>query len=158
MHIAIVEYRRHHGCSSLSDFADGLSVNQVIKCKQLHQSEDLLIEIIENMLSSGAVLSEGKRTFIVTQLYLNQIIVIRLCIKYIQYNRKRDPSNICYILPDHRIIMNNYLYLKKERGFLILYYKSLSVFCKETFEANIYLNSKSKKTLRVTISNALLCI
>lgn len=75
MHIAVVEYRRHHGCSSLSDFADGLSVNQVIKCKQLQQSEDLLIEIIENMLSSGAVLSEGKRTFIVTQLYLNRILL-----------------------------------------------------------------------------------
>ncbi|XP_065937230.1 TPR and ankyrin repeat-containing protein 1 isoform X2 [Magallana gigas] len=58
MHIAVVEYRRHHECSSLSDFADGLSVNQVIKCKQFQQSEDLLIEIIENMLSSGAVLSE----------------------------------------------------------------------------------------------------
>lgn len=83
MHIAVVEYRRHHGCSSLSDFANGLSVNQVIKCKQLQQNEDLLIEISENMLSSGAVLSEGKRTFIVTQFYLNQIIVIPLCIAYI---------------------------------------------------------------------------
>lgn len=83
MHIAVVEYRRHHGCSSLSDFANGLSVSQVIKCKQLQQNEDLLIEISENMLSSGAVLSEGKRTFIVTQLYLNQIIVIPLCIAYI---------------------------------------------------------------------------
>lgn len=83
MHIAVVEYRRHHGCSSLSDFANGLSVNQVIKCKQLQQNEDLLIEISENMLSSGAVFSEGKRTFIVTQLYLNQIIVIPLCIAYI---------------------------------------------------------------------------
>lgn len=70
MHIAVVEYRRHHGCSSLSDFADGLSVNQVIKCKQLQQNEDLLIEIIQNMLTSGAVLSDGKRTFIVTQLSL----------------------------------------------------------------------------------------
>lgn len=78
MHIAVVEYRRHHGRSSLSDFADGLSVNQVVKCKQLQQSEDLLIEIIENMLSSGAVLSEGKRTFIVTQLYLNRITVVGL--------------------------------------------------------------------------------
>lgn len=84
MHIAVVEYRRHHECSSLSDFADGLSVNQVIKCKQFQQSEDLLIEIIENMLSSGAVLSEGKRTFIITQLYFNQIIVIRLPIACIQ--------------------------------------------------------------------------
>lgn len=117
MHIAVVEYRRHHGCSSLSDFADGLSVNQVIKCKKLQQSEDLLIEIIENMLSSGAVLSEGKWTFIVTQLYLNQIIVICLRITPTQYNPTRDPSNICYILLDYKIIMNNYLYLKKERGF-----------------------------------------
>lgn len=158
MHIAVVEYRRHHGCSSLSDFADGLSVNQVIKCKKLQQSEDLLIEIIENMLSSGAVLSEGKWTFIVTQLYLNQIIVICLRITHTQYNPTRDPSNICYILLDYKILMNNYLYLKKERVFFILYYKSLSVFCKETLEAYIYLNSKSKKTLRVTISNVFLCI
>lgn len=158
MHIAVVEYRRHHGCSSLSDFADGLSVNQVIKCKKLQQSEDLLIEIIENMLSSGALLSEGKWTFIVTQLYLNQIIVICLRITHSQYNPTRDPSNICYILLDYKILMNNYLYLKKERVFFILYYKSLSVFCKETLEAYIYLNSKSKKTLRVTISNVFLCI
>lgn len=92
MHIAVVEYRRHHGCSSLSDFADGLSVNQVIKCKQLQQSEDLLIEIIENMLSSGAVLSEGKRTFIVTQLYLNRILLSAYA-----YNTLKKKSHMrCY--------------------------------------------------------------
>lgn len=131
MHIAVVEYRRHHGCSSLSDFADGLSVNQVIKCKKLQQSEDLLIEIIENMLSSGAVLSEGKWTFIVTQLYLNQIIVICLRITHTQYNPTRDPSNICYILLDYKIIMNNYLYLKKERFFLFCITKVCQFFVKK---------------------------
>lgn len=98
MHIAVVEYRRHHGCSSLSDFADGLSVNQVIKCKQLQQSEDLLIEIIENMLSSGAVLSEGKRTLNFTQLYLNRILLSAYAYNTLKKSHMRCYKHLLYSL------------------------------------------------------------
>ena len=59
MHIAVIEYRKRHGGTGLNDFAEGLSVTQVIKCDQLQQSKDLLTEIIDNMLNSGATLMEG---------------------------------------------------------------------------------------------------
>jgi hypothetical protein len=59
MHMVVVEFRKHHEAPALADFASGLSVEQVLKSEHLQKSEDLLVEITENMLDSGAVLHSG---------------------------------------------------------------------------------------------------
>lgn len=61
MHMVVVEFRKHHEASALNDFASGSSVEQVLKCKNLQKSENLLMEIVENMLYSGAVLHSGNK-------------------------------------------------------------------------------------------------
>ena len=59
MDIAVQEYRRHHGNMALMDFAKSLSVAKVISNGSL-LDQQMVVDIVRNMLDSGAVLSQGK--------------------------------------------------------------------------------------------------
>ena len=54
------EHRRHLGPGALANYAKGIKIHRVIMHSSLKSSYQLLINIIDSMFKSGAVMENGK--------------------------------------------------------------------------------------------------
>ena len=59
LEILVQENRKHHGNNALRDFAKTLDISKVIRHGSLLKQDELIFQILENMLDSGAQIEKG---------------------------------------------------------------------------------------------------
>ena len=59
VYVTVKEHRLHYGDRSLTNFAKSMSLAKVIRHSSFQGSEQLLVDIVDCMLNSGAELEKG---------------------------------------------------------------------------------------------------
>ncbi|XP_021354477.1 TPR and ankyrin repeat-containing protein 1-like [Mizuhopecten yessoensis] len=69
--IMVRENRKHHGNLSLRDFAKNINIARVIRHPSFVKQDDLLAQLIDNMLDSGAIMENDGKTDILAAIQMN---------------------------------------------------------------------------------------
>ncbi|KAK3101278.1 hypothetical protein FSP39_002361 [Pinctada imbricata] len=110
MDIAVQEYRRHHGNMALGDFAKSLSVAKVIRITSI-QDQQLVVQIIRNMLLSGAVLAQEGKLAILGAVQEYRFRVLEEIIR-----QGANPAHLTLIKGDTPMIAALCIALERDKG------------------------------------------